>query len=209
MWLIWVIFIKKDLGLIESVFASDLLFYLIVRRRKSLAACFCFCEVWHTINGFGRNRLVAVLRNQVSCGLLFLHTCPSLLCSPTHRLWRFKPDLQASFSVLWAGIVSLDKHSQREGCQADVLVQPYCFWVQTQFGFTVLTNRTVGITSIWADYSAARSNVQGLFFYCKWLSLLLQATTLFFWGGGGCFCHPHTLQQQYLHPEPHPLLQRP
>lgn len=106
MWLIWVIFIKKDLGLIESVF--DLLFYFIVRGRKSLAACFCFCEVWHAINGVGRNRLVAVLRNQVSCGLLFLHTCPPLLCSPTHRLWRFKPDLQASLSVLISSPLSRD-----------------------------------------------------------------------------------------------------
>lgn len=59
----------KVLRLTESVFASVLLFYFIVWERKSLAACFCFCEVWCAINGAERIRLVAVLRTR--CLMVF------------------------------------------------------------------------------------------------------------------------------------------
>lgn len=99
------------------------------------------------------------------------------------------------WSHVLRGAFSLGKHSQREGYQADVLVQPSCWWVQTQLGFAVLTNRTVGFIWIWAGYSAAGSNLQDLFFYCKWLCLFYrnQLLYLFFGGEGGCSCHPHTL----------------
>lgn len=121
----------------------------------------------------------------------------------------YKHLFQFSSHVLWAGLVSLDKHSQRESYQAEVLVWSYCWWVQTQLGFTVLTTGAVGFTWIWAGYSAAGSNLQGLFFYCKWLSFLLQTTPFFLRRGGeGAVPVPLTLcQQQNLHPEPHLLLQ--
>lgn len=77
---------QKALGLIESVFASVssvLLFYFIVRGRKSLAACFCFSEVWHAINGVGRNRLVAVLRTRCLVVFYFyIHTHPFFVHPP-------------------------------------------------------------------------------------------------------------------------------
>lgn len=228
-------FIKKDLGLIESLFASDLLFYFIVWGRKSLAACFCFCEVWHAINGVGRNRLVAVLRNQVSCGLLFLHTCLPLLCSPTHTLWRFKPDLQASFSVLISCLLSRDCQPWQTLSEGRLPGWCACLHSLTtgefKLSFTVLTNGTVGFAWIWAGYSAAGSNLQSLFFYCHWLSSLLQATLFFscccflgwvflyvwfcfgfffylfyfcFSRVGGYSCHPYTLPSAISTPRASP-----
>lgn len=86
-----------------------------------------------------------------------------------------------------------------------LFAQPYCWWLQTQLGFTVLTNGTVGFAWIWAGYSAAGSNLQDIFFYCKWLCLFsckqLFFCCLFGFSGvffvlfcrGGCFCHPYTL----------------
>lgn len=111
MWLIWVTFVKKDLGLIESVFASVLLFYFIVRGGKSLAACFCFCEVWHAINGVGRNRLAAVLRTRcLAVFHFYIHAHPFFVHPPTGS-WGLNLTYKHSFwfwsQVPWATIVSL------------------------------------------------------------------------------------------------------
>lgn len=123
----------------------------------------------------------------MSCGLLFLHTRPPLLCSPTHRLLRIKSDLQASLSVLVSSPLSrdcqpCDEHLHRQGYQADLLIQPCRRWVQTWFSSTVLTAGTAGLAWRWAIYWAAVSDLQGLFFpnCCKWLLFS------FFWAGFSC-----------------------
>lgn len=199
MWLIWVIFIKKDLGLIESVFASDLLFYLIVWGRKSLAACFCFCEVWHAINGVGGNRLVAALRNQVSCGLSFLHAYPSLLCSPTHSLWRLKPDLQASFSVLiscplsracqpWQTF-SEGKLPGWGACTILLLVSSNSAWLHSPHYWGCRFYLNMG------RLLSSRKQPAGSFLLLQVTVFSIASNSFFLRGGrgGGCSCPPHTL----------------
>lgn len=168
MWLIWVTFIKKDLGLIESIFASVLLFCFIVEGRKSLAACFGFCEVWHAINGVGRNRLVAVLRTRcLAVFYFYIHTHPFFVHPPTGS-WglnlTYKHPFQFWSQVPWAGIFSLVTNTQQArlpGWSARTALHQ---WVQTQLSSVVLTDGTAGLASRWAAYWAAASDLQGLFF---------------------------------------------
>lgn len=149
----------------------------------------------------------------MSCGLLFLHTRPPFLCSPTHRLLRIKPDLQVFLSVLVSSPLSkdcqpCDEHSHRQGYQADLLVEPYRWWVQTRLRSPVLTDGTADLAWRWAAYWAAASDLQGLFFpnYCKWLHLFYCKQLLFFF----FLAVPVTLvprQQRYPHPEHRPRSQ--
>ena len=124
----------------------------------------------------------------MSCGLVFLHARPPLCCSPTHRLLKIKPDLQASLSVLVSSPLSrdcqpCDEHWHRQGYQAHLLVQPYCRGVHTQLGSTVPTDGTAVLAWRWTGCWAVARDPQGLFFpiCCKWLHLFSCKQLFFFW----------------------------
>lgn len=90
-------------------FCFTILFYC--SREEEPGCLLCFCEVWHAINGVGRNRLVAVLRTRcLAVFYFYIHAHPFFVHPPTGS-WGLNLTYKHSFrfwsQVPWAGIGSL------------------------------------------------------------------------------------------------------